>query len=130
MVQWQSEAVLVENSYHADVPQIEDGYMQHGWPSDVFTYEMFLPKGAVNKWRTVQGKKYYMPVEVCYPIGHSWFYTTDAVQSDKELLGMYLITRSRGASLLLDVPPDKTGKIPAVYVDALMRLQHNVSIVT
>jgi alpha-L-fucosidase len=70
-----------------------------------------------------------MPVEVCYPIGNSWFHTGDAVRSDKELLGMYLTIRSRGASFLLDVPPDKTGKIPAAFVDALMRLQHNISII-
>jgi alpha-L-fucosidase len=129
MSQWQPEAVLVANQYHPGVSKIEDQYMQYGWPSDVITNEMCLPGGAVKKWCTAQNKKYYMPVEVCYPIGYSWFHTTDTVRSDKELLGMYLITRSRGANLLLNVPPDRTGKIPAAFVNAVMRLQRNISII-
>jgi alpha-L-fucosidase len=88
---------------------------------------MMLPRWTVEKWCTAFGKKYYMPVEVCYPIGYSWFHTTDAVRSDEELLGIYLTTRSRDASMLLNVPPDRTGKIPAASVNALTRLQHNIS---
>jgi alpha-L-fucosidase len=137
MAQWQPEAILVANS-GSELAQFENWYIQLIWPSDVMVYEMYLPKGAVNKWRTMQitphkanayYKKYYMPVEVCYPIGYSWFHTGDTVRSDKELLGMYLTTRSRGANFLLDVPPDKTGKIPAALVNALMRLQHNISLI-
>jgi alpha-L-fucosidase len=130
MAQWQSDAVLVANAYHQVVTaQIEDNYIQHGWPSDVITLEMELPRWTVQKWCTAFGKKYYMPVEVCYPIGYTWFHTTDALRSDEELLGIYLTTRSRDASMLLDVPPDRTGKIPAAYVDALMRLEHSISMI-
>lgn len=39
---------------------------------------------------------------------------------------MYLLTRSRGANLLLNVPPDKDGIIPDMYVQALMRLRDNL----
>ena len=47
-------------------------------------------------------------------------------RSDQELLGMYLVSRSRGANLLLDVGPDKRDLIPDQYADALMRLRKNV----
>jgi len=47
-------------------------------------------------------------------------------RSDAELLGMYLICRSRGANLLLDVPPDKHGLIPQKYIDALQKLKKNI----
>ena len=68
-----------------------------------------------------------MPAEVCDPIGKEWFYKeTDVPRSDAELLGMFLICRSRGANLLLNVPPDKHGQIPKKYVDALQRLKSNI----
>ena len=68
-----------------------------------------------------------MPAEVCDPIGKEWFYKeADLPRSDAELLGMYLICRSRGANLLLDVPPDKHGLIPQKYIDALQRLKRNI----
>jgi alpha-L-fucosidase len=68
-----------------------------------------------------------MPGEVCDPIGKEWFYKDgDMPRSDAELMGMYLVCRSRGTNLLLDVPPDRSGVIPAVHVDALMRLQKNI----
>ncbi len=50
----------------------------------------------------------------------------DTLRSDEELLGMRLLCKSRHANLLLDVPPDKTGTIPRVTVDALMRLRKNM----
>jgi len=79
------------------------------------------------KWREIEGKKYYMPGEVCDPIGREWFFTeADQPRSDAELLGMYLVSISRGANLLLDVGPDKHGLIPQKYIEALQRLRANI----
>ena len=70
---------------------------------------------------------YYLPGEVCDPIGQEWFWVpNDLPRSDAELLGMRLICRERHASLLLDVPPDTNGLIPKHYADALMRLRKNM----
>jgi alpha-L-fucosidase len=99
------------------------------WPSDLVAIERFLPNSHSGhvKWREIEGKSYYMPGEVCDPIGKEWFYKDgDMPRSDAELMGMYLVCRSRGTNLLLDVPPDRSGVIPAVHVDALMRLQKNI----
>ncbi len=99
------------------------------WPADIIAIERFLPNSHVGhvKWREIEGKSYYMPGEVCDPIGKEWFFTeADRPRSDAELLGMYLTSVSRGANLLLDVGPDKHGLIPQPAIDSLMRLQQNI----
>jgi len=37
------------------------------------------------------------------------------------LVGMRSICRARGANLLLNVPPDRSGRIPQRHIDALMK---------
>lgn len=103
----------------------------YAWPSDVVNIEGFLPNSATKhvKWREIEGKKYYLPGEVCDPIGKEWFFKEgDQPRSDEELLGMYLVSRSRGTNLLLDVPPDKSGVIPESFVRSLQKLRKNLDI--
>ncbi|MFW6313582.1 MAG: alpha-L-fucosidase, partial [Spirochaetota bacterium] len=99
------------------------------WPTDVVTIERFLPpsQNGHQKIREIEGKSVYLPGEVCDPVGREWFYSPDdEPRSDEELLGMYLVARARGANLLLDVGPDKTGRIPSAFADALRRLGEGV----
>ena len=122
------DAVIDMNSGISDGSEYNVAY---AWPSDLINIERFLPNSASKhvKWRTIEGKKYYLPAEVCEPIGKEWFYKdNDTLRSDEELLGMYLVTRSRGANLLLDVPPDRSGVIPVDSVRALMRLRKNLDV--
>ncbi|MEM1212896.1 MAG: alpha-L-fucosidase [Planctomycetota bacterium] len=101
------------------------------WPTDIITIERYLPSSdrGHNPWFEVPDgaggtKPYYLPAEVCDPIGYDWFFVDeDRPRSTEELLGMRLITEARGANLLLDVPPDRTGKIPQIHVDALLALE-------
>lgn len=120
------DAIIDMNSGISDGTDYNVGY---AWPSDIINIERFLPNSATKhvKWRIIEGKRYYLPAEVCEPIGREWFYkNNDVLRSDEELLGMYLVTRSRGANLLLDVPPDRSGLIPAESIKALMRLHKNL----
>jgi alpha-L-fucosidase len=129
IAKWQPETVIVMNHGIGDGSTFSIPY---AWPTDVITIERFLPNSQTKheKWRTIGGEKYYLPGEVCDPIGKEWFFKDgDMPRSDEELLGMYLICRSRGSNLLLNVPPDKTGKIPQMYVDALMRLSRHLSFI-
>jgi alpha-L-fucosidase len=101
------------------------------WPTDIITIERFLPSFGADfqfeKWRQIEGKTRYMPGEVCDPTGKDWFYVeNDSPRPDAELLGMYLVTRSRGVNFLLDVGPDRHGLIPDYQVDALLRLRKNI----
>ena len=101
----------------------------YAWPSDVVNIERYLPNSATKhvKWREIEGKRYYLPGEVCDPIGKEWFFKEeDRPRSDEELLGMYLIARSRGTNLLLDVPPDKSGVIPEISIRSLRQLRKNL----
>jgi alpha-L-fucosidase len=123
---WQPETVIMMNNGFGDGSNYP---VQWAWPADLIAIERWLPnsqKGHVQ-WREIEGKKYYMPGEVCDPIGKEWFFVDgDKPRSDEELLGMYLVCRSRHTNLLLDVPPDKHGLIPKMHVDALMRLRENL----
>jgi alpha-L-fucosidase len=70
-----------------------------------------------------------MPGEVCDPIGKDWFFVPgDKPRPDEELLKQFEDCRTRGVNLLLDVPPDKHGLIPDMYVQALNRLRKNARI--
>lgn len=104
--------------------------VQHVWPSDLIAIERNLPPEiGHNKWRNIEGKMYYMPAEVCDPIGKEWFFANgDSPRSEEVLANQYISVVKRGANLLLNVPPDKRGVIPDMYVKALMSLKKNVGI--
>ncbi len=117
------------------------------WPTDVMTIERWLPSSnrGYNPWFSISPGKttvtvapnkteakddpamdYYIPGEVCDPIGYDWFYhPRDVLRPDSELLGMRLLCQARKANLLLDIGPDQHGLIPAETVKSLMRLRRN-----
>jgi len=122
----QPQALVMMNNGICDG---SDYQIDKAWPADLIAIERFLPNShtAHVKWREIEGKKYYIPGEVCDPIGKEWFFTeADQPRSDAELLGMYLVSVSRGANLLLDVGPDKHGLIPEKFTAALQRLRANI----
>lgn len=126
IARWRPQAIIMMNQGITDGSVLDT---TQAWPTDIVAIERFLPNSATGHqaWRTIEGKRCYVPGEVCDPIGKEWFYgENDRPRSDAELLGMYLVSRSRGANLLLDVPPDRSGVIPAMHVSALMRLRANL----
>jgi len=110
------------------VPDSTEFDYPYFFPSDLLAIERGMPpENGYQKWRTVEGKEYYMHGEVCDPIGKEWFYSpSDPPRSN--LVEQYLACRQRGANLLLNVPPDKHGLISVEYVQALMNLRKNASI--
>ncbi|WOO43528.1 alpha-L-fucosidase [Rubellicoccus peritrichatus] len=106
------------------------------WPSDFMTLERNIPnahnghaKQDYFQWKEVLGKNYYIPGETNDTIGREWFYhEDDAVRSDKELLGMYMATTGRNVNFLLNCPPDKRGRMPQRWIDALTRLRKNIDL--
>jgi len=120
----QPETVIMMNSgisTGADYP------VDYAWPSDLIAIERRLPPdGGHRKWRTIEGREYYMPGEVCDPIGKHWFYVPgDEPRPEKELAEQFQACLHRKVNFLLDVPPDKHGLIPDNYVKALTRLRRN-----
>ncbi|MFP4377809.1 MAG: alpha-L-fucosidase [Spirochaetales bacterium] len=120
------DAVIVTNSGIGNGTQFS---VARSWPTDIITIERYLPPSmdGHKKLREIEGKSYYLPGEVCDPAGREWFFKPgDTPRSDEELLGMYLVSRARGANLLLDVGPDTRGLIPDAFATSLRRLGENI----
>lgn len=125
----QPQAVIVMNNGLNDGSPRNVKYQAR--PTDIITIERTLPNNIPNawheKWRSVEGKDYYIPGEVCDPVGHDWFYVEgDKPRSDQELLGIQLVANARGANMLWDVGPDRHGLIPDSFAQALLRLRRNL----
>lgn len=108
---------------------INDSRLEMAWPTDVRTFERRVPPvSGYKKWTEFEGKRYYLPGEVCDTIAKNWFYIKgENPRPDEELLELFTQTRKRGVNLLLDVPPNKHGLIPNESRDALMRLRTSAS---
>ena len=102
----------------------------YAWPSDLMALERVLPPEAGHRrWRQIEGRSYYLPAEVCDTIGKAWFHVEgDLPRPDRALADLLQACRARGANLLLDVPPDRHGRIPEARVQALMRLRRNAGL--
>jgi alpha-L-fucosidase len=102
-----------------------DGSTKYSFPADITNGERTLPPvPGHNPVREVNGKKYYIPMEVCQTINQNWFWMPgDVTKSVRTLHYWYDQTIKRGGNLLLDVPPDPSGQIPQDLVDRLMELR-------
>ncbi len=123
----QPQTVIMMNS---GTPDGVNYNIDYAWPSDLIAIERGIPPaGGYRPWREIEGRKYYIPGEVCDPIGKEWFWETgDKLRPDEILLKQYQACCGGGVNLLLDVPPDTHGRIPAETVAALMRLRKNAAI--
>ena len=121
----QPQSVIMMNS---GIATGETYNVDYAWPADLIAIECRLPPAPGHvKWRTIEGKDYYLPGEVCDPIGKKWFFIDgDLPRPDEKLLEQYRACRDRGVNLLLNVSPDKHGLIPEHHVQALMRLRRRL----
>jgi alpha-L-fucosidase len=132
MARLQPETVVIMNSGIGDQSKYDVAY---AWPSDLISLETKLPpRGGHQKWRTIEGKRYYLPGELCnsirkYAKGAHWFwFDGDTERNDADLLKEFEGARAGGVNYVLNVPPDKHGVIPKEEVAALMRLRKNAGI--
>jgi len=123
----QPDCVMVMNGSYGDVQRFDPWFT---WPQDVIGYDQYLPPASGHsKWRTIEGKTYYLPGEVYDTLRGNWFYIDeDHPKSDSALLTLYLEARRRGTNLLPDVPPDRHGLISNQDCEALMLLRRNAGL--
>ena len=123
----QPDCVIMMNSGLSDGANYNVDY---AWPSDLIAIERHLPPPSGHvRWRTIEGKRYYLPGEVCDPLGKEWFCEEgDHPRPDDELLVLLAETRKRGANLLLDVGPDRHGLITNDCRESLLRLRKNAGL--
>ena len=102
-----------------------DGSVLLNFPADITNGERTLPPATGhNPVMEINGKKYYIPMEVCQTINQNWFWLPgDVTKSVRTLYYWYSESIKRGANFLLDVPPDPSGKIPSDLVTRLMELK-------
>ena len=95
------------------------------WPKDLVNGEVIPPPAAGHDPRIpVRGATFYLPMETCDTLAHHWFWEEgDALKSVKTLVRTYQATVLRGANLLLDLAPDRSGRIPEATAERLMDMK-------
>lgn len=95
------------------------------WPKDLINGEVVPPPPAGHDpFIPVRGTSYYLPMETCDTLAHHWFWEAgDALKSVRTLVRAYQAVVGKGANLLLDLAPDKTGRIPEATAARLMDLK-------
>lgn len=127
MARLQPNAVILMNGGFHDGAKVP---VDNVWPTDLISLEVTLPpKTGYPKWKTVEGKEYYLPGEYCNSIMPQWWWVEgDKPKPDKVVLDQFLACRAGGVNVLLDAPPDNHGLIPQETVEALMRLRRNAGL--
>lgn len=89
------------------------GYPIRYFPSDFRMGDPYLPANPDPKLFSHEGKLYYMPWETTVCMSQKWFYNTkDTVyKSPQQLLKLYKIATAQDNILILDCPPDRTGRL-------------------
>jgi len=89
------------------------GYPIRYFPSDFRMGDPYLPANPDPKLFSHDGKLYYMPWETTVCMSQKWFYNTrDTVyKSPAQLLRLYRIATAQDNILILDCPPDRSGRL-------------------
>lgn len=91
----------------------------------------FAP-GAADQMRLTHGDRpgtHWIPAECDVSIRPGWFYHAkeDAkAKTPEQLMDLYFASVGRGASFLLNLPPDRRGRIPDVDMKSLAEFRHRL----
>ena len=98
---------------------------QAAWPTDILNTERWPAKsGWFEPTQEWEGKSFLLGYEHCDTICKNWFWVeNDKARPVNELYLLYKQTTMAGGNLLLNVPPDLTGRIGDNYIQALMELK-------
>jgi len=91
----------------------KNGYPIRYFPSDFRMGDPYLPADPDPKLFSHNGHLYYMPWETTVCISQKWFYnTTDTIyKTAAELFQLYKKATAQDNILILDLPPDRSGKL-------------------
>ena len=107
------------------------------WPTDVINAEDSLPPEEGHNPRVrFQDKTYYLPMEAWIPTGppykpmppmHSWFWREGfRTQNAEVIAGIYRDCMRRNSNLLLNLSPDKTGRLPEEAVETMREVARRI----
>jgi len=105
---------------------------QAAWPTDILNSERNVAKpGAFSGVQTLNAKTYQLGYEHCDTICKNWFSVAgDNPRPAEELYTLYRSVRQAPGNFLLNVPPDRTGRIPDCHVQRLMELRKRIDTVS
>ena len=96
------------------------------FPGDFRLWDPKIASRYDRKQYLYGGNSYYLPFEhtICLSKEWNWFQKTDnkPVRDLDELEELFYLTTSNGNSLVVNVPPDKTGKLREHEVNAILSL--------
>ena len=103
----------------------KEGYPIRYFPSDFRMGDPYLPAEPDPKTFSHDGKLYYMPWETTVCISQKWFYnTTDTIyRTPTELLQLYKKATAQDNILILDLPPDRSGKLRKKDIELVLALR-------
>ena len=98
------------------------------WPTDILNSEREVIPGVFNPAQAWRGTNWFLGYEHCDVVGRNWFWTAeDKARSTDKLFELYHDTVIRaGGNLLLDVGPNREGRLERWQIDALMALKHRI----
>ncbi len=104
------------------------------FPSDFRLWDPHMCREDDPKIYTFNGREYYLPFEmtICSRREFSWFYS-DAYDAKplmdwEEIVRNYKILTKTGNMLVINLPPDYSGRLVAKDVENLMRVSHALGI--
>ena len=97
------------------------------WPTDILNSEKTPIKHSFQNHQVYEGKTYELGYEHCVSLTDGWFWSENSKpKSPEELISIWNQIRELNGNLLLNVPPDKTGRIPKIFIDRLMELKKQI----
>ena len=117
-----------EKSYKIIPEERKEGDPIRYFPSDFRLGDPLLPANPDPKVFTHNGKRYYMPFESTVCLSKRWFYhTTDKeYKSIDELVKLYQRATAQDNILILNLPPNREGKMRQKDVDLLIELRKHI----
>lgn len=108
----------------------EEGMAIRYFPSDFRLGDPHLPKNPDPKLFAHNDELYYMPFETTVVLGKRWFYHTEdnTHKSIDELEELYNIATAQDNILILNVAPNREGRIKDLEVDTLLKLRTQLGI--
>jgi alpha-L-fucosidase len=120
---------LVEFNYGVESRDIAGDYTidvatQVTWPTDILNSEVSVIKNPFQLQQVYQGKTYELGYESCHTLVGGWFWEPgQSPKSVSNITGLYNSIGAMNGNLLLNVPPDQTGRIPDASVKRLNEIR-------
>jgi alpha-L-fucosidase len=94
------------------------------WPTDILNSEVSVIKTPFQLQQVYQGKTYELGYESCHTLVGGWFWEPgQSPKSVSNITGLYNSVSAMNGNLLLNVPPDQTGRVPDASVKRLNEIR-------